>query len=171
MGRPIMIDDGGSIRINFAEELDTSGQELAGNMDGLRKVRRISTTRWEAEEQEVKGHGGGNSYKFTKATFAWVTTDGIADKTDVPSFEMIEISTDNGQKVKLTRENTNNKLSIMVSSDSAEPIIESKSNKMTLGYVVVNGGRITQITLDNEGQIGGNMPIPPGAVYYGVIIS
>jgi hypothetical protein len=133
MGKPVIVDDGGSIRIRLALE----GSDSVGEMDSLLKP---GTNEHERDDS------------YTKALIFWLDKEGILSQQDIASFDTILISGDFGLDVEAKKINSasNPKLKLKVSSQTAEPIIESKQHKWKRSYNVVNGGRIKKIKVDGS---------------------
>jgi hypothetical protein len=160
MGRPVIVDDGGSIRIMWKQ--DRPGNHPAGKMDGLLDVEE-SGGQWRSKTPiEAKGQ----DCKYDKAVIAWVTESGEVGTQPYEDFENIIVSTDLNLNVELTRDPNSKKLEIKVRRDVDEPIIESKYINRKCGYTVVNGGGINQITCDG---VSPNIQSP--TVYIGVTIT
>lgn len=164
MGRPVIVDDGGSVRIR----LDRDPGD-AGNMDSLLYVN--------ANDESLHSRTGtGSAYEYTKATVAWVEKTEIAGSGPPPNinvaagtqaysnFRRVVISTDHGPDVELTRDRATNKISIKVSG-RRRPFIEPRFSDDRWGYIVANCGGIREITCD------GQSPHTGSRFYIGVVIS
>lgn len=163
MGRPVIVDDGGSIRIKFDEGPYTNDKKARGQMDGLLVVDKGTSPKWASEEAVIKGHGQDPDYDYTKAVIGWVEESGASGTQPHNNFSTVLVSTDLCLKVELKR--SGKKLKIRVFSDGDEPIIQSKSKNRKRDYVVLNGGNITQIECD------GTSPNLGPTVYMGVTIT
>lgn len=167
MGRPVIVDDGGSIRIKFNEDPSASDKHPRGKMDGLFNVEKGTSPKWESSEV-VKGHGQGPStdYEYSNARLAYVDENGLVSSNKLVPFQKdVVVFTDRKLKVKL--EIKAKKLKVSILSDGDEPIIESRGNNRKRGYVVVNGGNINKVEFDG---VQANMPVKP-TIYLGVVIT
>ena len=141
MGRPIMIDDGGSIRITWKQEKQVG--KPAGKMDDLLEVKK-NGNQWESEQ--LISDPAPHSKYFGKALIVRVAVLGDVSVTDRSEFKTLKISTDSGQKIEVTME-SGDKPQIKVSSDVAKPIFESKCVNQKRSYAVVDGDRITNVKI------------------------
>lgn len=129
MARPVIVDDGGSIRIKLALDDPNS----AGVMDSLFEPG--------ANEHEIDD-------SYTEALIFWLDKDGDLTQEDITNFDTILISSDFDLDVEAKKTNGGSKLKLKVSSQAPGPIIESKQHKKKRSYSVVNGGRIKKIKVD-----------------------
>jgi hypothetical protein len=129
MGRPVIIDDGGSIRIRLALE----DPDSAGVMDSLFEPG--------ANEHEIDD-------SYTNALFFWLDKNGVLTPKNIANFDTILVSSDFGLDVEAKKSGAGSKLKLKVSGQSPGPIIESKQHKKKRSYNVVNGGRIKKISVD-----------------------
>lgn len=146
MGRPIIVDDGGSIRIKL-----TDGD---GEMDGLLK---------RPPGHDITPHPS----PYNKALIVWLLEDGTAGSAEINPFQKIIISSNQGLNVEVKKQGV--RLRIEVGSNTTppvEPMIESKNINNKRNYTFLNGGRIVRV---NDGST--DIPIPNSAVYAGVIIT
>lgn len=145
MGAPVLVDDGGSIRIKQAKK------NAGGVMDSLFTIVEgpnsdepgmPANSKW--SKHEIDAPNNPKDY-YSKASLFYVAEDGTPI-TDNLTLNTIKVTTDFGLTVELKKIGAGEKLKLMISSEEAEPILESRQHKGKRSYVVVNGGRIVQVS-------------------------
>ncbi len=152
MGRPVIIDDGGSIRIRLGHKPGDVGE-----MNTLLNV----DSEYKKSVQQL-----GESYDEVR-TF-WLEEKNCAVQSTPIYFQNeILISGDRGLEVKVEKIDSGKALEITVISSSAVPMIESKQHGMQRSYTVVNGGRIKQVEVDGNKRMTVTIPV----ILAGVVIT
>lgn len=146
MARPVIVDDGGSIRIKRIEG--------DGKMDGL---------------LTAKEHTLQNDPTYTNAFIGWILEAGGAGTQPIGQFKKIKVSTDSGQKVEVSF-NNQDKLKIKVSG-SPGPVINPQFGNGKFSYTVVNAGNINRIEYKDQTGADQDFIFPGPTVYMGVFIT
>lgn len=164
MGAPVLIDDGGSVRIKLAKK----DPDVAGAMDSLFDVKEkhtVANPNRKGSEHEISD----NRDPYQKALVLWLDKDGALPANVTPVlFNSIQITCDFGQNILLTTSGGGSKLSIEVFSDLTDPIIESKQHFKKRSYNIVNAGRIRQVNVDNGSTV---YDIPDNAIYASLVVT
>jgi hypothetical protein len=166
MGRPVIVDDGGSIQITWKQNRPIG--RAAGKMDGLLDVRENDVNPPRKWISECEVHDPGQPY--SQASIAWVREDRASGTQQLNQFQRILVSTDLSQNVEVTMVQ-GGKLNIMLYSHDVEPIIESKYINKKRSYAVINGGRINRIEYDDQNGVNQEFIFPGPTVYMSVVIT
>ena len=159
MGRPVIIDDGGSVRIMWKQ--DRPGNRPAGKMDDLLEVNE-NPGQWVSN---TSINAPGQDGRYNNAEIAWVEEGPGSGTQSFANFQRVVVSTDLNLNVELTRDPPTGRLTITIIKAGDEPIIECKYVDRKCSYTIVNCGSINQITCD------GVSPITVPTVYKGVTIT
>jgi len=158
MGAPVMVDDGGSIRIKLAL-LDP---DSAGVMDSLFDVQSYESV-----------HERNSDDPYTKALVFYLDEDGnLSPGTPVASqFKRVLIHGDVNINVEVERKAAGKKLKIRVFGNGVDPQIESRQHNNKRSYSVTNAGRIMQVDIEDDSGDTNSIDIPPSGIYTSVVIT
>jgi hypothetical protein len=158
MGRPVMVDDGGSIRIKLALE----DPDSAGVMDSLFDVENH-------QSEHNRNSPKNDAYSEVLLFYLDVNGDLVPATPAAVPFESIKIFGDSNMEVEVSKNPPGTKLKIKLIGDGLDPAIESKQHKNKRSYVVSNAGRIEKVAV----TVGGGTQdhnIPSTAIYTSVVI-
>ena len=150
MGAPVMVDDGGSIRIKLSK------QYAIGVMDSLFDVT-MNQSEHEIDES------------YTKALILWLDKNGDLTTKNILNIKRVVIITDLNLNVEMKKTGGGTKLKLKVSGNAPGPIFESKQHKKKRSYTVLNGGRIKKVIVDVVGSTT-TQNIPGTAIYASVVV-
>lgn len=158
MGAPVMVDDGGSIRIKLAL-LDP---DSAGVMDSLFDVSGCESA-----------HERNSTDPYTKALVFYLDEDGnLNPGPPVASlFKKVLIYGDVNINVEVERKAGGKKLKIRVFGNGVDPQIESRQHNNKRSYSVANAGRIIQVDIEDDNGVTNSINIPPTGIYTSVVIT
>lgn len=146
MARPVIVDDGGSIRIKC--------KKGDGKMDDLLA----------AGAQELE-----DDPSYSKAFIGFVEEAGASNTYTIGPFKTISVSTDSGKNIEVKLDKQG-KLKIKVSG-SPNPAINPHFSDGKFSYTVVNGGNINSIKYKDQNNADHDFAFPGATVYMGVIIT
>lgn len=147
MGRPVIFDDGGSIRIRLFEK---GGP---GKMDGLPKVNNKKS------EHEVVDP----TENYKQAFIVWAKDDGTAGQEPVVLTPSILTLWDDLNEIKVEVSAAGKRLKITISGTNINPDVREVQHSGKFSYTVSNAGHINQIQLE-KGRILGPL------IYASVVI-
>jgi hypothetical protein len=166
MAQPIIIDDGGSMRIRQMR------RNAMGVMDSLFDMQALPL-----------GHGSSHDGisapigdPYTTVRIVWQDQDGnISNPLNRNFNQSVLISSDFGQKVLVERNGNGTKLKLTVYSPTTEPILESKQHKQKRRYIVMNAGPIQLVEVDGivvyDTAQGTPDPSAGDAIYTNVVLT
>lgn len=128
MARPIIVDDGGSVRIKLALQDST----LNGDMESLLDVNNNGHS----------DHGLASGYGiYSEVIIYWIDAVGELKRTNPPVLpcNKVTVTTDTGVQVEF-KTGPANKISL-----DGRPFLDSKKHGNQRSYTILNGGRINKI--------------------------
>jgi hypothetical protein len=160
MGRPIIVDDGGSIRIKLA----LKDPDSAGVMDSLFDL---------ANRQSEHERTSPAQDPYSKALILCLDEDGnLSPPNPVPSpFKRIKIIGDSSIDVEITKNPPGTKLNLKLIGNGIDPEIGSKQHNKKRSYVVSNAGRIVGIELEDNNGNTAPVSLPLNGLFTSVIIT
>ena len=131
MPGPVIIDDGGSMRIRRVEG------NLVGEMDELLYV----------DSGSLESHPSIIKDNFSQVLIVWQNKDGVP-ASHKPTFKNdVEVVCQFNQKIRL--KNAGGELQIKVIGGPMEPMVHAKQQNKKRSYVVSNSGPIEKVWVDN----------------------
>ena len=144
----LVIDDGGSTRIKWMGK--ESGAKIAGIMHGIMSVQP------DGRGKNKSSHGIRNEpYTNIRIMQLFKLADPAKQDFPFPKGAILHVFSHLGQRVEV--ENTGKGLSISLSGDPIEPVVEARQHDMKRRYIVTNSGQIEKIDIDYGG---GNKKLP-----------
>lgn len=159
MGRPVLVDDGGSIRVKLALE----DPDSAGVMDSLFDVENHRS-------EHNRNCGPDDAYGQVLIFCLDVNGNPVPGTPATVQFDKVTIRGDSNIDVEVSKNPPGTKLKIEVIGTGVDPVIESKQHNNKRSYTISNAGRIEEVVVDDGTGVNNAPNIPATAIYTSVVI-
>ena len=162
MGRPIIVDDGGSIRLKLVVP---QGGNSKGEMDSLFTITGNSS------DHDINGdvHDGPYNKVFIINPQANGNLNQVAYTK--AKFEKILITSDLGLVVEFDRKGGGKYSKIKLNGNGFDPVLESKEHNGNRYYAISNAGRISGIDIIDSGGNPTQVPLQSNRLYTSIVIT
>ena len=164
MGRPIIVDDGGSFRIKLVV---AQGSNSKGEMDSLFTISNHKS------DHDVKSNVHGS---YDKVSIFDLEENGNLNQYSYAGtkFKRILIKGDLGVDVEFNKDPGQpggQGAKIYLSGNGLDPILESREHDRNRSYNVSNAGRISEIEIEDSNKQTTQVPLAPDRLYTIIVIT